>query len=368
VTAPADEVRIAVRALRSEDPVQASKSSNDSEVSAAREASPAAESTALRGSVGELTGPTASRQPLKPPSNHVYFEAVSSHGSIRKAAAALHIASSALNRRILDLEEEVGSPLFERLPRGVRLTTAGELYLAYVRRSAKDLQTLETQLLQLRGQTRGAVRVAVAETVTPRLLPKVVASYRRNHAAVAFHVLVSGPAKLTEALLADEVDLILTHDPPEQPAVTVLASSSHPLCALVAPGHPLAARKSVQLSDCTTYPWAMPDKSLAARMLLDRAMEQAALPFPPTLESNSIETLKAFARLGEAVCFSFHLGSEAEALGMVAVKLKDRLCAKARLYLAARKGRVLPVAAATFAEELTEALTDEVGASQRAPA
>ncbi|HYP91370.1 MAG TPA: LysR family transcriptional regulator, partial [Polyangiaceae bacterium] len=77
---------------------------------------------------------------LQPPSIFSYLDAVAHHGSIRKAADALHIASSALNRRILDLEADVGSPLFERLPRGVRATAAGELFLAYVRRSLKELR------------------------------------------------------------------------------------------------------------------------------------------------------------------------------------------------------------------------------------
>ena len=55
-----------------------------------------------------------------------YIDVVAKEGSIRKAADKLAITSTALNRRILALEEEIGSPLFERLPSGVRLNTAGE--------------------------------------------------------------------------------------------------------------------------------------------------------------------------------------------------------------------------------------------------
>ena len=56
-----------------------------------------------------------------------YVDEVARSGSIRKAAEQLNVTASAVNRRIMDLEEELGAPLFERLPRGVRLTTAGEL-------------------------------------------------------------------------------------------------------------------------------------------------------------------------------------------------------------------------------------------------
>lgn len=304
--------------------------------------------------------PPSGRGRLLPSPNYVYFDAVARHGSIRKAAESLHIASSALNRRMLDLEAEIGSALFERLPRGVRLTAAGELFLNHVRAATREFRALEAQLEQLRGQTRGAVRVAVAESVTPSLLPKAISSYRQEHPGVGFHVVVGGPHNLAQALLDDEVDLILTHEAPEKPGISVLAEAVHPLCALVVPGHPLASLSGVQLSECVPYPWALPDHSLAARALLDLAIEQASLPVVPTLESNSIETLKSFARHGGAICFSFHLGSEAEAQGLVAVPLRDRICQTARLYLAARRGRVLPVAAASFAEQLRDALAHRI--------
>src|ERR1700742_413309 len=77
----------------------------------------------------------ASQAALPPPRLFRYVDAVGRYGSIRKAAEALHVVSSALNRRILDLEAELGSPLFERLPRGVRPTAAGELFFNYVPRS-----------------------------------------------------------------------------------------------------------------------------------------------------------------------------------------------------------------------------------------
>lgn len=289
---------------------------------------------------------------LHPSDNHVYFDAVARHGSIRKAAHALHIASSALNRRILDLEEQVGTALFERLPRGVRLTAAGEMLLAYVRFSLKELRKVEAQIDQLRGQMRGVVRIAVAESATVNLLPEAIADYQAGHPGVAFHVSVAGPNALLDALVRDEADLILTHDEQDRPMVSVLATTRHPLCALVSLDHPLANRESVTLSDCAPYPLAMPDHTLAARALIDLALEESNLPLRPSFESDSIETLKSYARLGKAVGFSFRLGPSDSSPGLALLELRDQRCQEARLYLAARRGRVLPVAAAAFAEQL----------------
>jgi DNA-binding transcriptional LysR family regulator len=289
---------------------------------------------------------------LSPPTIFAYLDAVAHHGSIRKAADALHVASSALNRRILDLEDAVGVPLFERLPRGVRATAAGELFLSYVRRSLKELRLVEAQLDGLRGLLRGQVRIAVAESVTGRMLPDAIADYQRRHPGISFSVTVDGPKRLTESLLRDRADLILTHAPIRDASIAVLARVAQPLCVLVSPEHPLASRASLRLRDCISYPIAMPDETLAARAFIDAALERASVKFEPALVSNSIETTKVFARTRQGVCFSFHIGKKSDISGMVTIPLGEPILGETRLELASRRGRVLPVAAAAFAEEL----------------
>jgi DNA-binding transcriptional LysR family regulator len=290
---------------------------------------------------------------LQPPSIFSYLDAVAHHGSIRKAADALHIASSALNKRILDLEAELGSPLFERLPRGVRATAAGELLLAYVRRSLKELRLVEAQIDGLRGLVHGRVRIAVAESVTGRLLPDAIAEYHQLHPGVGFSVWMGGFKELASALGRDKVDLILTHDAADDASMVVLAEVPQPLCVLVAPGHALAGRASLRLRDCVAFPIAMPDESLAARSLIDAALRRGSLRLEPTLVSNSIETTKMFARTAHGVCFSFKIGKKPDLSGMVAIPLADPELSEARLRLCSRRGRVLPVAAAAFAEQLS---------------
>ena len=309
-----------------------------------------------RNDAAEQRPNTSPLRPISPPRIFAYADAVARYGSIRKAAAALHIVSSALNRRILDLEEELGSPLFERLPRGVRPTAAGELYLGYVRRSIQELEQVGAQIEGLRRLLRGRVRIAVAESVTGHMLPAAIARFQAQHPNVTFHVWIDGPKGLTDALATDGADLILTHDPLERPLVTVIASVHQPFCALVAPDHPLAGRASLRLRDCIAYPIAMPDATLAARTLIDRALIRASFKLEPALVSNSVELTKTFARENHGVCFQFHIAGKPDPSGMRAIPLTDPGFAQATLALATRRSRVLPVAAAAFAELLEEVL------------
>src|SRR4029077_13246843 len=109
-----------------------------------------ARSPAPQARIPAAKGPSA-RQRLRPTPRLTYVDAVGRHGSIRKAADALNVASSALNRQILDLEMDLGAPLFERLPRGVRVTSAGEAFLVYARLVISELKAVESRIEQLRG-------------------------------------------------------------------------------------------------------------------------------------------------------------------------------------------------------------------------
>ncbi len=75
-----------------------------------------------------------------------YIDEIVRAGSIRQAGERLHVAPSAVNRRLQDIEEELGTPIFERLPRGMRLTAAGELFIHYVRNRAAELEQVRSKI------------------------------------------------------------------------------------------------------------------------------------------------------------------------------------------------------------------------------
>src|ERR1700741_3142307 len=100
-----------------------------------------------------------------------YVDEVARAGSIRKAAEQLHVTASAVNRRVMELEEELGAPLFERRPRGVRLTAAGELFVRYAREQATDLERVKSQIEDLKGLRRGTVRIACSQPLAHEFLP-----------------------------------------------------------------------------------------------------------------------------------------------------------------------------------------------------
>src|SRR6201992_1242209 len=119
-----------------------------------------------------------------------YVDEVARAGSIRKAADQLHVTASAVNRRIMDLEEELGAPLFERRARGVRLTAAGELFVRYIREQTGDVERMKSQIEDLKGLRRGTVRIACSQALALDFLPREVAAFRERFSSVSFEVKV----------------------------------------------------------------------------------------------------------------------------------------------------------------------------------
>jgi DNA-binding transcriptional LysR family regulator len=298
---------------------------------------------------------------LNPPRHYVYLDAVARAGSIRKAAEKLHVASTALNRKILEIEEEVGTPLFERLPRGVRLTAAGELLIAAIRRGMQELRSAGSQIEQLRGLVRGTVRVGCAESVATDFMPHAIAQYQESHPGVQFQLLAGVTAQLVAALLNDDVELVMVHDPSPSETLRVLTALPQPLCAMLRPDHPLAARESLRLADCALFPVALGDTSFGSRRLIDALTAQSRLGLQVALEASSVQTLKEFTLVTGAISFQFEIGTRREVRRgeLVSVPLTDRAFGGSQLVLATRAGRVLPMATMRFLEVLVATLANQ---------
>ncbi|MCK8785304.1 LysR substrate-binding domain-containing protein [Roseomonas sp. NAR14] len=169
-----------------------------------------------------------------------YLDAVARIGTIRGAAERLGIAASSINRQIIALEEAYGVRLFERLPRRLRLTVAGELLIAHVRQTLREHDRLRARFADLRGQRRGLVRVATMGGLANTLMPPLVAWMRREHPYVKLVVRALPLDGVVAAVLAGEAELGLGYQLPADQKLRLLLRLPVRIGAVVAPSHPLA--------------------------------------------------------------------------------------------------------------------------------
>lgn len=287
-----------------------------------------------------------------------YVDEVARTGSIRKAAELLNVTASAVNRRIADLESELGTLLFDRKPRGVRLTAAGEVFLHYLRGQHSEVERMKSQIEDLKGMRRGTVRIACSQALALDFLPRQIAEFRKTHPLVSFDLQVADHEWAMAALAAYEVDLVLVFRPAFMASFQPLMTLEQRLVVLMKQGHPLAARRVFRLSDCVAYPVALPARAIGGRQLLEEVLARTGLTFKIAAESNSFEMLRGLVIHAGLISFQIQIGTPPvrNRLGVIAREIDDRDVPRANLVLGRLRGRALPVAAAVFAERLTRQL------------
>jgi DNA-binding transcriptional LysR family regulator len=162
------------------------------------------------------------------------------HGSIRKAADLLAVSPSALNRSIQTFEEAIGARVFDRVPSGVRLTSAGELLVTVVERHLVEFEELQRQLGNLRDGHMGKLRVGMTADIAAGLPLMALDDLETDMPGVSADVIGGDVMPL---LRRREIDLAVVTTPETDRSVEVLASQQVPLVA------------------CATRDWATGDQA-----------------------------------------------------------------------------------------------------------
>lgn len=279
-------------------------------------------------------------------------------GSIRKAAESLSITASALNRRILAMEAELGVELFERLPKGVRLTSAGEIFLQMSRMHLADLERVKSQIADLKGVRRGHISIACSQAMLSSFLPKQIAKYRKEHPGVTFNVLMRDRSAAEEAIVEMNADIAIVFEPTQIADFQVLHTEPQPIYAIMSKEHPLSRNSSLRLSHCLEHRLALPQSTIGVRYLLELALKNSPQRLEPVLESDSFEILRYYALHEQVITFQIAAGlpGKGEFDGLISVPLDQNDVPPGLLYIAQLRQRALPVAAAKFANQLFESL------------
>ena len=298
-----------------------------------------------------------------------YVDAIARHGSIRRAAEVLAITPSALNRRLLALEEELGVPLFERLARGVRLSAAGEAFVHHARRQMADMARVRAAIEDMKGARRGHVTIAFDRALPSAALSARIVAYRAEYPEVTFEVIACDRSDAAALLQSYTADIAVAVEPERTSTFATLAVVPVQMLALASKDHAIGNSEPVRLYRALEHPFALPSFGRSARFLFDLATARRDRRVEPVLAGPD-SVILPLIRAGQAIGIGMSLPSAGDGreewehpalVGVRSLPFHPGDVPLAQVHVGQLRDRALPVPAARFADTILRAIARATG-------
>lgn len=257
--------------------------------------------------------------------NHLsIFQAVAVADSISRGAEQLHISQSAVSKQLADFEQALGLKLFDRLPRGVRLTESGRLLLGYANRLFAIEAEAERALVDLRQLVRGRIIIGASRTIGSYLLPERLAAFRRQHPGVELELQVDNTNTIERRLVSGEIDLGFTEGVVNDAQLDYAIFAQDELVLIAHPAHAAVLQAPLPVSDLEGFPMLMHEIGSGTREVTEIALANRKIRIRPAMTLASTEAIKQTVAAGGGLAFlsALSIQTELDAGRLVVVPVK----------------------------------------------
>jgi len=229
------------------------------------------------------------------------FTAVAEEKGFSRAGHKLGRTQPAISSVIKLLEVELGEPLFDRMGKTIRLTGAGELLTDYAKRLLRLREEAVIAVGELRGLSRGTLRLGANETTCLYVLPEVLASFKQAHPQVQVDIHRAITRSITERIIDGTLDFGIVTLPIKHSRLETITIHRDEMALIVSPTHALALRRSVKMSDLENEPFILHKIGTTTRERLVKHFNEGGVKMKVTMELASIETIKRFVAIGMGI-------------------------------------------------------------------
>jgi LysR family hydrogen peroxide-inducible transcriptional activator len=230
-----------------------------------------------------------------------YFCAVARTGSFTRAAQQERIAQPSLSQQIRKLEDELGTRLFDRLGRSVRLTQPGEAFLPRAEAIIRQVADAKIEIQEMSGAERGKLVIGAIPTVAPYFLPSRLASFAREFPHVQISVVEEVTNELLNRVHQGAIDLALLALPVPATHCVSRELFREPLYVVIPQNHRLASSHRVHLSQIENDPFLLLKEGHCFRENTLAACGRARLQPNVVFESGQFTTILAMVAAGTGV-------------------------------------------------------------------
>lgn len=228
------------------------------------------------------------------------FLLVAECGSLRAAAQRANRSLPAISMQVHHLEEQLGTPLFQRRGKQLALTDAGQHLLAFTRRAFQELDAGLRQLQQTINLEQGHVSLACSPSLATSLLPAILSTFSQRYPGIRLHLRELSLQEQVDSLKSQAVDFSVGPQPDDMDPSMAFEPVMHDEILAVLPGnHPLASKSSMTLRAFTRMPILILSRDAGFRRTFDTVLGAAGIaPSQIRCEAKQISTLIAMVRAG----------------------------------------------------------------------
>src|SRR4030095_3251735 len=280
------------------------------------------------------------------------FVATAELRSVQRAAERVFRTQPAVSMAIRKLEDELGSPLFDRSSRGnYQLTATGEVLFSHAKRLLALRDEALTHVKELQSLEDGRVRIGANESAGNYLLPGLIQVFRRKHPKVRVDVTRQNSRQLIHDIRDNMVDLALISFAPDEKDIEATPIMKDELVMIASPDHPFAKKKGIGVRDLGSESFIAHTVTSQSRLKVIEAFRSSDTPLRIVMEVAMIETIKKLVamKLGLAFVPEMSVQDEIQRGELVRVAVEGFQYERT-LYLARRRTDAHSHAAREFAE------------------
>lgn len=224
--------------------------------------------------------------------------AVADNASFTRAGEQLHVAQSAISRKIRLLEDELGEPLFQRVNKRVILTPAGATLLRYGRRIFQDLRNAALEVSEFAHLERGHVKIGAGMIACTYILPPILERFKRLHPRIEIEVVTDATNVLLAKLLDNSIEVGLFTLPVQHPDLEVIPLCTEEMGVVVSTKHvTLAKRRWIKVQEIEGCPLITFQRETNTRAVLEEFFHRARINPRIAMESGNVATIKPLVKI-----------------------------------------------------------------------
>lgn len=288
--------------------------------------------------------------------------AVAQEKGFSRAAGRLHRTQPAVSQAIRRLEEEIGTPLFDRSSKDGTLTDTGRILYEYAQQMLNLRREAHGAIQELSSLQRGKVAIAANEYTVMHLLP-IIGTFKARLPHVRIEVKRSLASQIPSEILRREVEIGLITYRPDHLGLAVVPIATDELALLVAPNHPLARRAEVAVPELGAESFLAHNVRSPWRERVVQTFERQRTTLNIVAELPTLESIKRLVEQGIGVALMPRRAAQAEiSRGDIVALMVREMRFERPIHLVYRNGAKLSHAAAAFVACASAPPRDQGGA------